>query len=272
MPSVDVGEGVHLFVQDWGSGPPIVFIHGWPHSHRIFEYPMRALADHYRVIGIDLRGFGASDKPWDGNCYDIWAGDVARVIRSLDLRDVMLVGHGMGGAIAIDSVAIHRNLPVTKLVLLAAALPAAAPTPESQAQYRRFIEMHLADPAKFVHEFISGGFHTPVSAEYLRWLEAIATDATLHARGRGLEELLTCDLTEEMAQIGLTTRIFHGLYDRVVPYTDAETQQRLIPGARIVRFEKSGHALFWDEKEKLTEELAAFAFEGTEKREIKGSR
>lgn len=265
MPTVKVGEGVHLFTQDWGSGPPIVFIHGWPLSHRIFEYPMRALADHFRVIGIDLRGFGASDKPWEGNNYDTWAGDVARVIQSLGLREVMLVGYGMGGAIAVNCVALHEGLPVKKLALLAATVPAAAPTPEGQGQFRKFIEMHLADPAKFTHEFIAEGFHRQVSEEYLRWLEAIGTTASLHARGRGLEEMLTCDLTEEMARIVLPTRIFHGVYDRVVPFTDAETQQRLIQGAGVVRFEKSGHALFWDEKERLTEELAGFAFEEMER-------
>ncbi|TAJ99532.1 MAG: alpha/beta hydrolase [Candidatus Manganitrophaceae bacterium] len=261
MPFIKVAERVNLFVQDWGTGEPIVFIHGWPLSHRIFEYPMRVLAQCYRVIGIDLRGFGQSDKPWEGNDYDTWSNDIAQVIRALDLREVMLVGFCMGGAIAVNCLATHSDLPVTKLALLAATVPAAAPTPETQKLFRGFIEQNLADPAKFVHDFIAGGFQNPPSAESLRWLEERGAAASLHAQERGLEELLNCDLTEEMAQIGIATRIFHGLYDRVVPFTDAETQRRLIRGAEIVRFEKSGHALYWEEKEKLTEELAGFAFE-----------
>ncbi len=64
MPMIEVADGVRVFAQDWGSGRPIVFLHGWPFSHRIFEDQMTALAARgFRTVGIDLRGFGASDKP-----------------------------------------------------------------------------------------------------------------------------------------------------------------------------------------------------------------
>ena len=77
---IEVTKGVNLFVQDWGRGKPIVFVHGWPYGHRIFEYQMMQLAKKgYRAVGIDLRGYGYSERPWEGNDYDTWAEDIGRV-------------------------------------------------------------------------------------------------------------------------------------------------------------------------------------------------
>ena len=62
MPFVEVEPGVRLFVQDWGSGKPIVFVHGWPSNHRIVEYQLLPLANRgFRTVGVALRGFGRSD-------------------------------------------------------------------------------------------------------------------------------------------------------------------------------------------------------------------
>lgn len=72
MPYVEVSPGVNVYVEDWGSGKPVFFIHGWPLSHRMFEYQFTQLPKQgYRCVGIDLRGFGKSDKPWGDYNYDI---------------------------------------------------------------------------------------------------------------------------------------------------------------------------------------------------------
>lgn len=86
-------EGVEINVEDIGNGKPVVFIHGWPVNHNMFEYQFTELPKHgYRCIGIDLRGFGESDKPWDAYNYDTMADDVDAVLDSPDLHDVTLVG------------------------------------------------------------------------------------------------------------------------------------------------------------------------------------
>jgi hypothetical protein len=64
-------NGININVEDIGTGKPIIFIHGWPVNHKMFEYQFTELPKHgHRCIGIDLRGFGDSDKPWDGYNYD----------------------------------------------------------------------------------------------------------------------------------------------------------------------------------------------------------
>jgi len=119
---MEVTKGVNLFVQDWGRGKPIVFVHGWPYGHRIFEYQMMQLAKKgYRAIGFDLRGYGYSERPWEGNDYDTWAGDIGRVIKNLNLKDVTLVGYCMGGGLAAHYWATSKDPRVTKLVLASTA-------------------------------------------------------------------------------------------------------------------------------------------------------
>jgi pimeloyl-ACP methyl ester carboxylesterase len=102
MPMVNVAKDVNLYVQDWGKGKPIVLIHGWPLSHRMWEYQAAGIVNHgYRVVAVDLRGYGYSDKPWEGNDYDTWANDIGKVIKDRNLRDVTLAGFSMGGAIVM---------------------------------------------------------------------------------------------------------------------------------------------------------------------------
>lgn len=256
---IEVARDVNLFVQDWGKGKPIMFLHGWPYSHRTMEYQMLQLAIRgYRVIGIDLRGFGYSDKTWDGYDYDTWAQDVGKVIKELNLRDLTLVGFSIGGAIAAHYVALSNDPRVSKLALLSAALPAAAPLPENKTFFEELIQNMLIDHPKCVHNFSLNFFKSAVSNEYRLWLDSIAGLASLRACVRGLAELRDQDLTAHLGDIRVPTLICHGVDDKIIPFHAAEAQQHLIKNSSLVRFENSGHGTFRDEKEKLTDELARF--------------
>jgi non-heme chloroperoxidase len=261
MPYLEVEPGVRLFVQDWGAGKPMVFIHGWPLSHRIFEFHMKRLAERgFRALGIDLRGFGFSDKPWHGNDYDTWATDIGAMLRLLDLHEVTLIGYSMGGAVVAHYLGTHQDTRVKRLALLAAAAPALAPTPELKRMFDGFITATLTDAATFAHQFIEMTATTdPFSASYLAWQVELAMLASLHASVRGLEELRDRELSHELGRIQVPTLICHGVYDQIAPYALAEEQQRLIPLAHIARFELSDHSLWHKEKLKLLEALIRFA-------------
>jgi non-heme chloroperoxidase len=261
MPYIEIEPGVRLFVQDWGAGEPVMFIHGWPLSSRIFEYHMLQLADHgFRAIGIDLRGFGYSDKPWHGNDYDTWANDIGVVMRILDLQDVLLVGYSMGGGICAHFAGAHRDHRLKRLALLAAAAPMAAPTAEMRRMYDGFITATLTDAASMGHQFLAMTASTdPFSASYMAWQIELAMLASLHASVSGLRELRDRDLSADLARIQVPTLICHGIYDEIIPYAFGEEQQRLIPLAHIEPFELSDHSLYHKEKQKLVDTLAHFA-------------
>src|SRR5258708_27899316 len=121
---IQVEPNVRLNVEDIGSGRPVVFIHGWPLSQQMFEYQFDHLPRHgYRCVSFDLRGFGASDKPWDGYTYDRLADDLRIVLDALDLQDVALAGFSMGGAVAVRYMSRHGGARISQLALLGAAAP-----------------------------------------------------------------------------------------------------------------------------------------------------
>ena len=264
---IEVEPGVYNYVQDWGEGRPLLLIHGWPLSHRMFdaqsaELPKRGI----RVITYDLRGFGRSSKTWNGLDYDAWANDVDKIIEALDLSDVTLAGFSMGGAIAMHYVATKRDWKVSKLALCAAAGPSFIArdgfpqgVPKEVAQ--GIIDMEKSDPARSKREFGKSFFSTPVSEEIARWYDSIGMEAPPRSTIRGMEELRDRDLRGEMKNIGIPTRIFHGINDKIVPFALGEWQRDNIEGSVLVKFDKGGHAFAYEEMDKFNDEMERFVKE-----------
>lgn len=101
---VTVEPGVKIFIEDINpkGNKTILFIHGWPLNHNQFEYQFNYLPKlGYRCIGMDWRGYGNSDKPFDGYGFDRLADDLRMVIEALQLKNIILAGHSTGGAISI---------------------------------------------------------------------------------------------------------------------------------------------------------------------------
>jgi len=101
MPYIEVEPGVRMAYEDRGTGSPIVFVHGWGGSGEAWDYQVLDLAPSYRCITVDLRGHGASDKPWGTYDYDLFVRDLDALLVGLDLTDVTLVGWSMGGHIGL---------------------------------------------------------------------------------------------------------------------------------------------------------------------------
>ncbi|HID0814561.1 TPA: alpha/beta fold hydrolase, partial [Clostridium botulinum] len=108
---IKVEPNVKIYVEDLNpeGNKTILFLHGWPGSHKLFEYQFDQLPKMgYRCVGIDTRGFGNSDKPWTGYGYDRLSDDVRCVVEALKLHDFTLVGHSTGGAMAVRYMARHK--------------------------------------------------------------------------------------------------------------------------------------------------------------------
>ena len=121
---IEVEPNVKLHVTDLGEGKPVVLIHGWPLSDAMYEYQYSELVKNgFRVIGITLRGFGKSDKPYGKYNYDVYADDIKVILDKLKIEKATLGGFSMGGAISIHYVARHNSAHVAKLVLFGAAAP-----------------------------------------------------------------------------------------------------------------------------------------------------
>ena len=100
MAMITTSDGTNLFYKDWGPevAQPVMFHHGWPLNADDWDNQMLFFLSHgFRVIAHNRRGYGRSDQTDAGNDRDTYAADVAAIIRTLDLRDVIHIGHSTGG-------------------------------------------------------------------------------------------------------------------------------------------------------------------------------
>lgn len=264
---VKVEPNVKLYVEDLNpeGKKTILFLHGWPGSHKLFEYQFNELPKMgYRCIGIDQRGFGESDKPFTGYTYDRLSDDVRCVVEALKLKNFTLGGHSTGGAIAIRYMARHNGYGVSKLALFAAAAPSLIKRPyfpyglEREA-VDKIIKGTYNDRSKMLQDFGDIFFFKYITKPFSDWFFQLG----LQAAGWSTAKIANTWLDEEglfsdLKKINVPTLILHGIYDKVCLFPLAEAQKKGIKNSKLVPFEESGHGLFYDQKEKFNKELTKF--------------
>lgn len=263
---IEVEQNVRLHVIDYGQGDPVILIHGWPLSAEMYEYQYQQLANEgYRVIGISLRGFGKSDKPYGRYDYDVFADDIEAVLDQLDISGATLGGFSMGGAIAIRYATRYNAERLKKLALFAAAAPSLTKRDGFDHGFS-FDEMeglrNLAQTNRpqFIEEFgkLFGATETSIPKGLSDWLKASNLEASAYATTECLTALRDTDLRAELSSIKIPTAIFHGAHDKICEFALGEYVHKALPQSRFVRFENSGHGLFLEEREKFNRELLGF--------------
>lgn len=263
---IEVAPNVRLHVTDLGEGKPLVLIHGWPLSDAMYEYQYQYFVERgIRVIGITLRGFGMSGKPYGKYDYEVFTTDIKTVLEKLEIRDAVLGGFSMGGAVALYYAARFKAAHISKLALFGAAAPIWTQRPDypfgvSQEDAQQLIDLSRADRPKLYEDFgkIFPASETSISPGMAAWLGQINWEASPYAATQCLIALKDTDLRPQLAEINVPTTIFHGRYDKICDYQLAEQMQQGIKGSYIVTFEQSGHALFIEEMQKFNQELEEF--------------
>jgi pimeloyl-ACP methyl ester carboxylesterase len=266
---IEVEKNVHLHITDAGEGRAIVLLPGWPLSDEMYEYQYNNLMNkHFRVIGITLRGFGRSSKPYGAYNYDVHARDVKNVLEQLHIEDAVLGGFSMGGAIAVHYVAKYDSAHVSKLVLAGAAVPSwtqrkGFPYNLPPSAVDDLIALNFSDRPKLLSDFakIFSATETSLNEGIGKWLNGIGLVATAHATGQCLYALRDTDLREDLKKIKIPTLILHGKKDKICSFDLAEQMKAGIENSELVAFEYSGHSLFLEETKKFNAELLKFAAE-----------
>jgi pimeloyl-ACP methyl ester carboxylesterase len=270
MPYVESRDGTRLYVTDWGSGPAVVLIHGWPLNADSWEAQHAAIAAQgFRVVAYDRRGFGRSDKPWTGYDYDTFADDLAAVIDGLGLTDVTLAGFSMGGGEVARYLGRHGRGKVARAALLGAVTPFLLETPDHPGAPKSLFEGMIAgieaDRAKFFEEFFPNffGVGTPggkVSEATVRWAWSMAMQAALPATTGCVRAFGATDFRPDMAAFeGVPTLVVHGDADAIVPIDiTAREAVKAIPGAELVVYEGAPHGFLATHAERVNADLLRF--------------
>ncbi|MBK9248305.1 MAG: alpha/beta hydrolase [Ignavibacteria bacterium] len=249
---IEVEPNVRLHVTDAGSGRTIILLHGWPLSDEMYEYQYTDIIESgFRVIGITLRGFGKSDKPYGSYEYDVHVHDIQVILDKLDIKDAVLSGFSMGGAIAIRYAASNTGNRIAKLALFAAAAPSWTrrkdyPYNLPPSEVDKLIELNYSNRPQLLTDVgkIFAATETSLSTGINNWLYGIGLSASAHSMGQTLRALRNTDLRYDMSKISIPTLIMHGKKDKICSYEMAEQLHRGIHNSEVITFEHSGHALF----------------------------
>jgi len=263
---IKVEPNVKIYVEDLNEEceKTILFLHGWPGSHKLFEYQFDQLPKMgYRCIGIDTRGFGDSDKPYSGYDYDTLSDDVRYVIDALKLSNITLAGHSTGGAIAIRYMARHKGYGVSKLALFAAAAPslikrANFPYGLDEQTVLDIIKGTYTDRPKMLQGFGDIFFYQHITKAFSDWFFSLGLQAAGWATAAIANTWINEVLFSDLGTIKVPTLIIHGIHDKVVPFELGQIQEQNIRNSKFIPFKYSGHASFYDQYEKFNEELVKF--------------
>ena len=271
MTTFTTTEGVELYYKDWGSGPPIVFCHGWPLSSDSWESQMIFFAGHgYRCIAHDRRGHGRSSQPWDGNDMDHYADDLAELLAHLDVKGAVLFGFSTGGGEVARYIGRHGAARVAKAGLISAVPPLMLKTEANPGGlpldvFDGIRAGQLADRSQLYLDIPGGpfyGFNRPgakVSQGLIQswWMQGMMGG---HKNTYdSIKAFSQTDFSEDLKKFTIPTLIIHGDDDQIVPIDAAgRTSKRLVPHAQLIVYPGAPHGLTETHKDQVNADLLAF--------------
>jgi non-heme chloroperoxidase len=262
---VTAKDGTSLFVQDWGSGRPVLLLAAWTFNSSAWGSHIVALNEKgYRCVAPDRRGHGRSELPSAGYDLDTLTDDVAAVIEQCHLRDVTLVAHSMGSIEAVNYLARHGSDRIARLVLVAPTTPFLVRTEDNpDAVPKPMIEAQNEAIARDFPRWMAANeapFFLPDTPEVTRaWIREMMLSVPLPVALACRKTISFADLRAAVAAIDRPTLILHGDRDASapLPLTGAKTAG-LIKGSRLTVYEGAPHALPLTHSERMLSDLLAF--------------
>jgi non-heme chloroperoxidase len=262
MPHFPAPDRTELFYRDWGAGRPVVFVHGMLMSSDMWQYQMLHLTENgYRAVAYDRRGHGRSDDPGAGYDFDTLAGDLAALLDRLDLTDVTLVGHSMGGGEIARYLSRHGGHRIAQIVLVSSTVPKLDADPQAVAAA---LDRLRTGYGQWVAENAALSFGDGLPGCVIPQLDK--EQAIRDWMGVSLPAAVACtaanmpaDFTAELSKITVPVLVLHGDQDVFAPLeTCGRRSADLIPGSRLVVYGNAAHMPHMSHRERLNADLLAF--------------
>jgi non-heme chloroperoxidase len=259
---------VRLHVREWGEreAPPVLFLHGLSQTHQCWrrQYDSTLAADH-RLIACDLRGHGMSDAPQDPGLYaegQLWADDLAAIINSLSLTQLVVVGWSYAPFVICDYLRRHGADRIAGINAVGGATqlgPAAFGTYIGPGFLRNFADLiadDLPSNIRGVRGLVRAFAPSPLPAEDVETLLCASMTASSGVRAALGSRELNCD--DVLAELTVPLLVSHGRADTVVLPAMAEHILAVCPAAEPAWYDNGGHVPFLEQPGRFNQELAAF--------------
>ena len=274
MPRVTVGAEnsapIEIHYEDHGSGDPIVLIHGYPLDGNSWERQERVLlAEGYRVVSYDRRGFGRSSHPTVGYDYDTFAADLNALLEHLQLEDVLLAGFSMGTGEVVRYLGTYGSGRVSRAILIGAIPPFLLKTEDNpegvDGQVFEDIKTQIvSDRYAYFKDFLDNFYNvdklggTRISDQAWQASFNVAAGASPYASHACVDTWLT-DFRADLPKIDVPTLVVHGTEDRILPFeATAQRLPGLIEDLELVAVEGGPHNIGWTHPDEVNEALLEF--------------
>jgi non-heme chloroperoxidase len=270
MAFVTSQDGTEIFYKDWGSGPPVMFHHGWPLSSDDWDAQMLFFVGQgFRVVAHDWRGHGRSAQVSDGHDMDHYADDARAVVEALDLQGVVHVGHSTGGGEIARLLARHGTDRAAKAVLISAVPPImvksdANPGGTPIEVFDGFRQQLAAGRASLYwnvpmpfYGWNRDGATVDEGVRLNWWRQGMMGSAKAHYDG--IKAFSETDFTEDLKQIQIPVLVMHGDDDQIVPYADAgPLSAKLLPHGTLKTYAGYPHGMPTTHADVINPDLLAF--------------
>jgi len=273
MPFVTTKDNVEIFYKDWGpkDAQPIVFHHGWPLSSDDWDAQLLFFVQKgYRVVAHDRRGHGRSLQVSEGHDMDHYAADLAAIVKHLDLRNAIHIGHSTGGGEATRYVARYGKGRVAKLVLIAAVPPLMLKVDTNPGGlpievFDGLRSQLAANRSQFYLDFASGpfyGYNRPggkvsQAVVWNWWRQGMMGSAKAHYDS--IKAFSETDFSEDLKNIPVPTLVMHGDDDQIVPVADsALLSVKLLKRSTLKIYEGLPHGMCTTHADLVNGELLSF--------------
>jgi non-heme chloroperoxidase len=274
MPQLKVGvensADIEIHYEDHGTGRPIVLIHGYPLDGNSWERQERVLlAQGYRVITYDRRGFGRSSQPTVGYDYDTFAADLNALLEHLDLSDIVLGGFSMGTGEVTRYLGKYGSSRVRKAALFGVIPPFLLKTADNPEGVDRSVfegikAAIVADRYAYFQDFFNNFYNvdvlggTKISDRAVQASFNVAVGASPYATYACVDTWLT-DFRQDLPNIDVPTLVVHGTADRILPFeVTAKRLPGLIKDMRLVAVEGGPHNIGWTYPDEVNKALLEF--------------